>query len=1042
MFNPLRVFLRSGWIAVLLLTLSVGGTLAQGNRNLPAFVNGEAVITVPAGTPRATVDAIAAKVNARVVYAFGSIDFERTIECYHLRVNVAEDAAATAATIANLKADNRIRGAWTNNYVPYLQTPTATPNDPRYNEQWDKVMLNMPKAWGFEKGKSNAVITVVDDGCDITHPEFPANRVFKPFNVLTGAPDSTPGVKGDDHGTHVSGIAAAQADNGIGVAGIAWDNVLLMPIRSGTGGGSLLTDLVKSLQYVLDQKNANPDKKFVMNISLGLPSTSVIPDLGNLNPFEQMVLTVAKAGIVVCIAAGNDFNGDQPVGPLNPPFTPAYLAGVNDNIVCVTSVGITGVRAIYSEVQPYTTVAAPGGDPSVGKTILSTFPVIDGSYAYDQGTSMAAPQVAGVVGLMLSLPGVQAADIKPALMATAKLIGGATGKTPEYGAGLVDAYAALLKVAISVNVVTPDGSGGNNATKPGTPLPVETLRPPILIHVNQITPDKLTITVDGTTIPQGTVGGSTPPFYVIQNVTKTVTDNLGNTVPSVYDALINNLDLSPGQHTVVVVGIHPSAPTDITVTDTRNFLIQPHVLAAGRSMISFPYFESEGATPGSLLTPQTYLGADFQIARWVPAQDRYAFFSSFGVGDAYATFTPPDVSTHQDGDSIPRTLIGLGYWLDAGSIKPILTHGKALTDRPFIIPLIGNGSGSTTFISWNMVGDPFPFNVPFSSMLVDTPGGRISITEAVTRGLILPNIFSYDSTNGYTYRTLPDGALMAWQSHWIGVTSSSNIALVVPPANSQTRSAVIGAPDPNTVGGWTLRLSAHTKDLHDTYNFIGVSTRAADGYGREDVPKPPISSPYVTLGISHTDWGKQSGTFASDIRTVGGVKSWTVVVNSDQANANVTVNWAGRTLPRNQKLTIKDETTGQVSDMRTRSSVSFNTGASTGTRKFTITAKTGIVVPLTLRDVSVAAPSRAPGSRIGFTMSTDATYDVKVLTGAGAPVTTVATRAAGAGTVSLYWDGRDASGKNVASGSYLVQVRASTTDGESVKVVRPFFVVR
>src|SRR5207302_638862 len=110
------------------------------------------------------------------------------------------------------------------------------------------------------------------------------------------------------------------------------------------------------------------------------------------------------------------------------------------------------------------------------------------------------------------------------------------------------------------------------------------------------------------------------------------------------------------------------------------------------------------------------------------------------------------------------------------------------------------------------------------------PEGRLSIGDAVSRGYILPNIYSYDGQNGYTFRTLPDGTMQAWTGHWVGVTSRVDIALVVPPARA-TRAAAIGAPGaPGTgTGGWSMRISANVRDLHDTYNFIGASSRAADG---------------------------------------------------------------------------------------------------------------------------------------------------------------------------------------------------------------------
>src|SRR5207249_8842535 len=142
-----------------------------------------------------------------------------------------------------------------------------------------------------------------------------------------------------------------------------------------------------------------------------------------------------------------------------------------------------------------------------------------------------------------------------------------------------------------------------------------------------------------------------------------------------------------------------------------------------------------------------------------------------------------------------------------------------------------------------------------------------------------------------------------------------DIALVVPPlrasraASVPTRAVVPGS-------GWTLRLQASSKNLRDTYNFIGVSSRASDGYDLSDVAKPPIMSPYLTLGIDHsTDWSGRAGLYAQDIRNSGGAKTWNVVVGTDQTDASVLLTWdSAKSLPRDVKLTIKDESTGQVTD--------------------------------------------------------------------------------------------------------------------------------
>jgi hypothetical protein len=173
-------------------------------------------------------------------------------------------------------------------------------------------------------------------------------------------------------------------------------------------------------------------------------------------------------------------------------------------------------------------------------------------------------------------------------------------------------------------------------------------------------------------------------------------------------------------------------------------------------------------------------------------------------------------------------------------------------------------------------------------------------------------------------------------------------------------------------------------------------------------------------------------------------KSWPVVVNTDQPNTAVTIGWEGyRALPRNLKLTLKDETTGQAVDMRTRASYTFNTGAEAGIRRFTIVSAPISGNVIRIGNVTVQPVGRASGtSRIGFTLTGDATYEVKVMSATGAAIGTIATRSAAAGDVQVMWNGKDSAGRSVPAGTYIVQIRATGPDGEAVKAIQPFAVLR
>jgi hypothetical protein len=202
----------------------------------------------------------------------------------------------------------------------------------------------------------------------------------------------------------------------------------------------------------------------------------------------------------------------------------------------------------------------------------------------------------------------------------------------------------------------------------------------------------------------------------------------------------------------------------------------------------------------------------------------------------------------------------------------------------------------------------------------------------------------------------------------------------------------------------------------------------------------------VNASIENADWGGRAGHFAQDIRSSTGQKTWNLVVSSSAPNEQVVLRWSpvGSSLPRNVKLSIRDLTTGQAFDMRSRTSASFQTGETGATRRFSITASASVGAAMRIANLAVRSTGGRASSAaaIDFNLSTDATYEVKILAATGAPVGLVASRAAGAGDVHLVWTGRDSAGRSVPAGAYLVQVRAVATDGEVVKVIRPFSLVR
>ena len=358
------------------------------------------------------------------------------------------DASGTLALVDTLNARPDVAYAEPN----YLQYITKTPNDELYPLQWHYEAMNLSAAWDIEDGAAGDVTVAVIDTGSVAHPDLQGallggyDFVSDPLNSADGDgydPDPTD-LGGDStyHGSHVAGTVAASTNNANGVAGVSWGaNIVSVRVLGVTGGGST-ADIVNGVLWAAGESvpgvPVNPNPADVINLSLGseAPCSSSYQDA-----FDR-----ARAkGITVIVAAGND---DDDAGF----YQPANCSGV----ITVGATGPLGTRAPYSNYGATIDVMAPGGDKTLtfevqGETfpagVLST--VADGaggySYTFYQGTSMAAPHVAGLAALMLAQePGLDPDTVLSRLQASAvPLSGEDCGQPDGCGAGLVNAAGAL-----------------------------------------------------------------------------------------------------------------------------------------------------------------------------------------------------------------------------------------------------------------------------------------------------------------------------------------------------------------------------------------------------------------------------------------------------------------------------------------------------------------------------------------------------------------------------------------------------------------------
>ena len=343
-----------------------------------------------------------------------------------------------------------------------LLQPMLEPNDQFYPNQWHYYEatggLNLPTAWDTTTG-GGVVVAVIDTGY-LAHPDLAPN-LLPGYDMISDTFVSVDGDLRDSdatdpgdwstagqcgpleparnsswHGTHVAGTVAAVSDNSIGVAGVAF-GARVVPIRALGRCGGFTSDIADGIVWAAGgtvpgvPANANPAA--VINMSLG--------GQGPCLSTTQNAIDLARAnGATVVVASGNsatDASG----------FRPANCAGV----IAVASTDRLGGRAYYSNFGADVDVAAPGGDVTTAGPdgVLSTVDVgtttpAGFAYAYYQGTSMAAPHVAGLAALMYSVnPSLTPDEVETAIVSSARSF---PASCSQCGSGIADAVAALAAV--------------------------------------------------------------------------------------------------------------------------------------------------------------------------------------------------------------------------------------------------------------------------------------------------------------------------------------------------------------------------------------------------------------------------------------------------------------------------------------------------------------------------------------------------------------------------------------------------------------------
>ncbi|MFD9700638.1 S8 family serine peptidase [Lentzea sp. NPDC059081] len=408
-------------------------------------------------------------------------------------VDLGVKTANADSTIQAFKNDPKVA------YVEpdLLMQPFADPNDTEYSRQWDlfeaTAGMNVPGAWSSTTG-AGVTVAVIDTGY-VTHSDL-SGKIVAGYDFVSDSArardnngrDSNPADEGDWtargecgtdangqpvppsdqssswHGTHVAGTIAAATNNGKGIAGIAYD-AKIQPLRVLAKCGGATSDIADAITWASGgtvsgvPANATPAK--VINMSLGGQSSCS-------TTYQNAINGAINRGTTVVVAAGN-----SNANVAN--FTPANCSGV----LTVAATGREGNKAFYSNYGTRIDVAAPGGETRRGTDTPGTVTTPENgiwstlnagattpgaeNYKPYQGTSMAAPHIAGLAALLVAKkPSLTPAQVKDLIKNNARPLPGTC--SGGCGTGLADAAKTVAALDS-----TPPSGGLENTTDVAIP---------------------------------------------------------------------------------------------------------------------------------------------------------------------------------------------------------------------------------------------------------------------------------------------------------------------------------------------------------------------------------------------------------------------------------------------------------------------------------------------------------------------------------------------------------------------------------------------
>jgi len=461
--------------------------LDRAGRTGAPYVAGRVIVKFRGGTPQAV------RLNslARMSAASATSEQPSYANFDLVRIDPNDDAEAVAEALGQRPEVEYAQAV-------YRVHTMFVPNDQFYQQvQWNMPLIDMERAWDIQGTAGSAItVAVLDSGVafqnvvkrfrgqaftddlGIAHPAlgtvdipfaaapdlFTAGRFVAPHDFIWN--DNDP-VDLDGHGTHVSGTIGELTNNGVGLAGVAF-NVKIMPVKVidtdwddifGSPEAGTDDTVARGIRYAAD----NGAKVINMSIGRTGPAAPAI---------EDAIRYAVGKGVFVAIAGGNDFLEG------NPTEVVAEIASRVQGAVSVGAVDSDSNRAFYSSTGNWVELAAPGGSTRAVKfpgskglvfqqTLDLTFgfclaepracgtrPSLDAprfdvfNYFGFQGTSMAAPHVAGVAAMLMQQGITSPAAVEAALERFAKDLG-VPGRDDSFGFGLIQARDTLRGLGLA-----------------------------------------------------------------------------------------------------------------------------------------------------------------------------------------------------------------------------------------------------------------------------------------------------------------------------------------------------------------------------------------------------------------------------------------------------------------------------------------------------------------------------------------------------------------------------------------------------------------